>query len=89
MTCPPKVWGNTKSDIANESDVFYGHSDNSADLRFSARVLWLLLPGRIRKLQNVGVISSCQETVGKGKARADLTQPLIPFSVSQVKVRCV
>lgn len=46
MTCTPKVWGNTKSDIANESDVFYGHSDNSADLRFSARVLWLLLPGR-------------------------------------------
>lgn len=44
---------------------------------------------RIRKLQDVGVISSCQEKVGKGKARADLTQPLTPFSVSQVKGRCV
>lgn len=43
----PCVWG-TQSDIANESDVLYGHSDSFADLRFSATVLWLVLPGRIR-----------------------------------------
>lgn len=47
MTCTPKVWG-TQSDTANESDALYGHRDSFADLRFSAGVLWLVLPGRIR-----------------------------------------
>lgn len=86
MTCTLKVWG-TQSDIANESDVFYGHSDGFADLRFSqssvASSAW-----ENKEPQDVGVISFCQEKVGKGKATADLIQPLTPFFVSRVRV-CV